>query len=273
MLTDFRDKVALVTGAAGGIGLGMTRALAEAGMNVAMVDVDEKVLAESVSLLRQDGASVIGLPLDVTDRAGWAEIAGRVSTDLGPIQVLCNNAGVSTLGLLIDDVTPEIWDKVVEINLTGVFNGVKACLDQMRAAGSGHIVNTSSMGGLVGFPSLSPYVATKFAVVGFSESLRAELAGDGIGVSVLCPGSVRSRLWRTSRKVRGLPDIETPPDDMSGQSASSEALDPYLVGLQVVDAIRDNKLYIVTDAQQKSLVATRSERILRAFDRLEKQDS
>jgi len=239
-------------------------------MKIAMVDVDEGVLAQSAAKLELEGATVRALPLDVTDRSGWRMVAEQVASDFGPVQLLCNNAGVSTLGLKFDDVTPEMWDKVVDINLTGVYNGVRACIEQMRSAGGGHIVNTSSMGGLFGgFPNLGPYVATKFAVVGFSESLRAEFAADNIGVSVLCPGSVRSRLWRTSRKVRGLPDTEVPPDDVSAQSASAEALDPYQVGLQVVDAVRNNKLYIVTDAQQKSMVTKRAERILRAFDRVE----
>jgi hypothetical protein len=101
------------------------------------------------------------------------------------------------------------------------------------------------MGGLVGFPTLAPYAATKFAVVGLSDALRAELADEGIGVSVRCPGGVRSRLWRTSRAVRGLPDTDVPPDDMSAQSASA-GMEPYEVGTRVVDAIIADEPFILT---------------------------
>ena len=124
------------------------------------------------------------------------------------------------------------------------------------------------MGGLLGsVPNLAPYAATKFAVVGLSESLRVELAADGIGVSVLCPGGVRSRLWRTSRRVRGLPDTDTAPTDISGQSASPDAMDPYLVGLRVVDAVRDNELYVITHPEMRPGVVSRHERLMAAFDR------
>jgi NAD(P)-dependent dehydrogenase (short-subunit alcohol dehydrogenase family) len=177
-----------------------------------------------------------------------------------------NNAGVSTNGMLFGDISPELWDRVLSINLTGVYNGVHYFLDGMRAAGGGHIVNTSSMGGLVGFPGLSPYSATKFGVVGLSESLRAELAADGIGVSVLCPGGVRSRLWRTSRAVRGLPDTQSPPDDVSGQSATAAML-PEEVGRRVLDAVTANELFIITHPEMRDIVTQSSDQLLRAFDR------
>lgn len=267
MICDLKDKVAFVTGAAGGIGLGMARAFAEAGMKVAITDIDAKTLNEAAADLEQSGATVLALPLDVVDLAGWKTAAETVEARLGPVQVLCNNAGVSTLGMRFDAISPDVWNKVVAINLNGVFNGVHTFLNAMRAAGGGHIVNTASIGGLLGAPNLSPYVATKFAVVGLSESLRAELAADGVGVSVLCPGGVRSRLWRTSRPIRGLPDIETPPDDISGQSALPTGMDPYEVGLRVVDAVLKDEFYIFTHAEFKAPVAGRCQQLLAAFDR------
>jgi NAD(P)-dependent dehydrogenase (short-subunit alcohol dehydrogenase family) len=182
--------------------------------------------------------------------------------------VLCNNAGVSTLGLKFEDIPPEMWDKVVAINLTGVFNGIHTFLGSMQAAGDGHIVNTSSMGGLLGsVPSLSPYAATKFAVVGLTETLRAELKDEGIGVSVLCPGGVRTRLWRTSRPLRGLPDTDVPPDDMSGQSSSPDAMDPYEVGLRVLDAVRHNELYVITHPEMRPGIEWRHQQLMAGFDR------
>ena len=199
MIGDLRGKVAFITGSAGGIGLGMARAFAEAGMAIAMADVDGEVLEHAASELESSGAKVLALPLDVTDRPGWAAAAEKVSAKLGPVQLLCNNAGISTLGLKFAEITPALWNKVIDTNLNGAFNGINCFLEPMIAAGGGHIVNTASMGGLFGgIPDLTCYTATKFALVGLSESLRAELANDGVGVSVVCPGGVQSRLWRTS---------------------------------------------------------------------------
>lgn len=266
-MDDLRDKVAFVTGSAGGIGLGIARALAEAGMKVALADIDKDALAEATTTLGRSGATVFAVPLDVTDRRAWQAAVDTVGAELGPIQVLANNAGVSTLGMSFEEISPEIWDKVVQINLNGVFNGVHYVLPQMQAAGSGHIVNTSSMGGLLGsVPKLSPYAATKFAVVGLSESLRVELAEENIGVSVLCPGGVRSRLWRTSRAIRGLPDTDVPPSDMSGQSAGPHGMDPDEVGLRVLDAVRNNELYVITHPEMRPGVVARNERLMAGFN-------
>jgi NAD(P)-dependent dehydrogenase (short-subunit alcohol dehydrogenase family) len=267
MIGELEGKVAFVTGAAGGIGLGMARAFAEAGMKVAMADIDGALVAESASELEKTGGRVRPITLDVADRASWQDAARAVEANLGTVQLLCNNAGVSTLGMPFGTVEPEVWDKVVAINLTGVYDGIRTFLAGMRAAGGGHIVNTSSIGGMLGTPDLSPYVATKFAVVGLSEALRSEFAEQGIGVSVLCPGGVRSRLWRTSRPIRGLPDTDTPPDDLSGQSARASGMDPYEVGLRVLDGVRSNQAHIFTHAQYRAPFTKRFEGILAAVDR------
>jgi NAD(P)-dependent dehydrogenase (short-subunit alcohol dehydrogenase family) len=265
---ELSGKVAFLTGSAGGIGLGIARACAEAGMKIVLSDIDGPVLEQSAADLAKDtGAEVMTVPLDVTDRDGWARAAREVPAALGPVQFLVNNAGVSTLGLRFDEVGPELWDRVISINLTGVYNGVHYFLEGMRAAGGGHIVNTSSMGGLMGVPALAPYSASKFAVVGLSEVLRADLAGWGIGVSVLCPGGVRSRLWRTSRAVRGLPDTDIPPSDASGQSAGPGGMDPYEVGRRVLDAVAANELYIITHSEFREYVTQRHELMMHGFDR------
>jgi short-subunit dehydrogenase len=149
-----------------------------------------------------------------------------------------------------------------------VYNGVHFFLGAMRDAGDGHIVNTSSVGGLLGIPQLVPYCATKFAIAGLSEALRAELAGTGVGVSVLCPGSVRTRLWRTSRAVRGLPDVDVPPADISGQSARV-GMDADEVGRRVLDAVAANEFYIITHPAVRGAIVERHEHLLRGFDRAE----
>ena len=265
MAMELGNKVAFVTGAAGGIGLGIARACAHAGMKVAMADIDAAELEKSASALaRSSGAVVRAFPMDVTDLAAWSATRDKVVRELGPVQLLCNNAGVSVMGLSIDEITPQLWRKVNAVNVDGVYYGIHTFLDGMRAAGGGHIVNTSSIGGaLGGVPRLAAYVASKAAVIGFSEALRVDLAPDGIGVSVLIPGGVRSRLWRTSRAIRGLPDIDVPPDDISGQSARASG-DPDVVGKMVIEAVRGNTAYIFTDAQQLEWIEQRHNAILAA---------
>jgi short-subunit dehydrogenase len=265
-LEELNGKTALVTGSAGGIGYGIARACAEAGMKVVLTDIDTPLLEQSASELRELGAEVLALRLDVIDRSDWARAAREVPAAMGPVQLLVNNAGVSTNGMRFDETDPWVWDRVIAVNLTSVYNGVRFFLDGMRSAGGGHIVNTSSLAGLVTAPELGTYVATKFAIVGLSEVLRAELEEYGIGVSVLCPGGVRSRLWRSSVLLRRLPDTETPPDDTSGQSARA-AMQPHEVGRRVLDAVVANELYIITHPEFRESIVARHERLLHAFDR------
>lgn len=261
---------AFVTGAASGIGLGIVQACIDAGMKVAMADVDGAALQVAADRLAATGATILPLVLDVTDRAGWVRAADAAEAELGPVRLLCNNAGVSAIGLKIEEIDPTVWDKVVEINLGGVFNGVHTFVGRLRAAGGGHIVNTASMAGLwASAPGVGAYAATKFAVVGLSEVLRAELAPDGIGVSVLCPGAVRSRLWRTSRRIRGLPDTETPPPESLKGSASPDGLDPRVVGRRVLEAVRAGDFYVLTHAEGRAGAARRHDEVMAAFDRAE----
>jgi NAD(P)-dependent dehydrogenase (short-subunit alcohol dehydrogenase family) len=254
-----------VTGSAGGIGLGIARACADAGMKIALSDIDVTTLEESAAELRGSGVDVLACSLDVADRESWAGCAAEVEGALGPVHLLVNNAGVSTLGVRFDDITPEMWDRVISINLTGAFNGVHCFLNGMRAAGSGHIVNIASMGGLTGAPSLAPYVASKFGLVGLSEALQCDLVDSGIGVTVVCPGQVRSRLWRTSRAVKGLPDTDTPPKDFTGGSARAE-MGADEVGERVLDAVVDGEFYVMTHPEFRGVLNDRHERLQRGFD-------
>jgi NAD(P)-dependent dehydrogenase (short-subunit alcohol dehydrogenase family) len=265
-MRDLAGKAAFVTGAASGIGLAIAQACAAEGMKVVLADIDESTLGESADALGETGAEVMAFTLDVTDRDRWARAAAEVPAAMGPVQLLVNNAGISTNGLPIDEIAPELWDRVIDIDLTGAYNGVHTFLDGMRSAGGGHIVNTSSVGGLVGSAKLAPYCAAKAALIGLSEALRAELAPSGIGVSVLCPGGVRTRLWRTSRAARGLPDTETPPDDASGQSARAEML-PDDVARRVIAGVRNDEPYIMTHTDARGYVEQLYQQRLEAFDR------
>jgi NAD(P)-dependent dehydrogenase (short-subunit alcohol dehydrogenase family) len=235
-------------------------------MRLVLADLDEGTLAAATAELDRDGAHVRPLVLDVSDRDAWADAAAEVPRLMGQrVQLLVNNAGVSTSGVRFEDVSPDLWDRVVSINLTGVCNGIHAFLPGMRAAGGGYIVNTSSMGGLVTGALRGPYAATKAAVIALSEVLAAELR-PAIGVSVLCPGSVKTRLWRTSRSVRGLPDIATPPPGLTTGSADPGGMDPDEVGLRVLDAIDAGEFYIFTHGEYRAPIVDKHERILASLD-------
>jgi NAD(P)-dependent dehydrogenase (short-subunit alcohol dehydrogenase family) len=145
MSTQLDGKVAFITGGASGIGIGMARAFAGVGMKIAIADIDAETLEKAASDLKSTGATVLAVPPDVTDTSSSA--AAVNSTDkLGPVQLLCNNAGISTFGLNIESVNPALWDKIVSINLNGVFYGIYSFYSQLRSAGWGHIVNTGSIG-------------------------------------------------------------------------------------------------------------------------------
>lgn len=264
MIDGVQGRVVLITGGGTGIGLGIAQVLAEARARVVITGRTRATLDAAAARLTAEGHDVCAHEMDVTDRAAWRRVVRAVAADLGPVRILVNNAGVSTLGLRFDEITPQLWDDVIATNLHGVYNGVHAVLDGMRGAGGGHIVNVASMAGLMAVRRLAPYVTSKFAVVGLSEVLRLELAGDGIGVSVVCPGGVRSDLWRTSRKLRGLPDTDVPPDEVGSQSAFAST-DPREVGVEVLAGILEDRLYIFTHPEYGPRVAQRGQRINDAF--------
>lgn len=265
-MKNLSGKVAFITGSAGGIGLGIARAAANEGMNIVLSDIDVATMQEATVELGSRGADVMSIALDVADRGDWIRAVQSVTNEIGPVQLLVNNAGVSTNGMRFGEISPELWDRVMAINLTSVFNGVHYFLDSMKTSGEGHIVNTASVGGLMGFAALSPYSATKAGVIAFSEALRAELSDENIGVSVLCPGGVQSRLWRTSRRVRGLPDTDIPPSDISGQSASPNAMSAYEVGLRVIAGVKMNEPYIFTHPEFREIVTQRASQMQQGFD-------
>jgi NAD(P)-dependent dehydrogenase (short-subunit alcohol dehydrogenase family) len=258
---DLSGKVALVTGAASGMGLSIAKTFAAAGMKIALVDIDARTLAAAARTVREYGVDVATAEMDVSDRSAWATHADRLEAELGPVQLLVNNAGVSTLGIPFDATSPELWDRVIQINLTGVYNGIHCFLDRIRATGEGHIVNTGSIGGLLGTPGLVVYCASKFAVVGLSEALRAELVGDGIGVSVLCPAGVRTHLGETSSAILGL----AAPTRMPGDGLP-EGIDPADVGPRVLAAVRANDLYIFTHPELRPAIDGHHQVLTQGFD-------
>ncbi|MGZ8738540.1 MAG: SDR family NAD(P)-dependent oxidoreductase [Nocardioides sp.] len=195
------DKVVVITGAGSGIGRALALTCAARGSQLALSDVDETGLAETVDLAKNAGArEVHSTRLDVADRSAFAAYATEVAEHFGRVNVVVNNAGVSLSGD-VDEMTYEDMDWVVDINLWGVIAGTKEFLPHLIASGDGHVVNLSSLFGLISVPGQSLYNATKYAVRGFSESLREEMLvhGHPVGVTVVHPGGIRTAIVRNSR--------------------------------------------------------------------------
>jgi NAD(P)-dependent dehydrogenase (short-subunit alcohol dehydrogenase family) len=269
-------KTAFVTGGASGIGLALCRAFGQRGMNVAMADVEAAACAQAVETLRREGMRVIGVTCDVSDRYSLAEAAAKAFSEFGHVHILCNNAGVSRAGP-IEGIAASDWDWVIGVNLKGLVHGLQIFLAHMKAHGEqGHIVNTASMNGVVGAPLAGPYCATKFATVGISEVLAAELEGSPIGVSVLCPSWVKTRMLDNGRNrpARFGGPIALDMDGSNAErnrryaSALESGLDPAHVAKRVCEAIQTRRLYVFTHADRRTDVERRFELMMAGFDAL-----
>ena len=272
-MQELSGKVAFVTGAASGIGLGMAKAFAEAGMKVVITDIRQGALDSALESFGNLADSVRAIPLDVTDRQAWMAAAHEAERVFGPVHLLCNNAGVN-IGGRMQDATYADWDFCLGVNLGGVINGIQTFVPRMVAHGrGGHIVNTSSMGGLSASANAGLYCTSKYAVVGLSESLRAELAADGIGVSVYCPSAVQSELFESTAQVRpeALADsgaAPPPAPDFASRAASpifATAMTAQEAGLRVLNGVRRNDMYILTHPEIRKTLDTRARALLAAL--------
>ena len=267
MIRDFQSKAAFVTGAASGIGLAITRALATANMRVMLADIEENALYAAVADLKASGADVRAVVCDVSDRASVQRAAEQTFAAFGKVHLLCNNAGVG-VGGQFETIAPNDWEWVIGVNLMGVVHGVQAFLPHIKAHGEdAHIVNTASLAGMACPPGTAPYNASKFAAVALSETLAAELAGTPIGVSVLCTAFVRTRIATSSRNRP--PRFGGPVNQSNAQLEAlvQGGLDPETVARRVMTAVRDNDLYIFTEPEHRPVVEGRFGQILAAFDK------
>ena len=261
-MREVAGKVAFITGGASGIGLAMARSFAAAGMKVAIADIEEQALAQAAASLAPSNAELIALRVDVTDRDAMARAADETERAFGKVHVVCNNAGVGIAGPM-EQVSYADWDWVVGVNLHGVINGVQTFVQRIMAHGEGgHIVNTASLAGQVAVPGLSVYNTTKFAVVGLSETMRAELAIRNIGVSVLCPGFVDTNIFTSERNrpdaLRTQPDSDPRPMDLEAYEEFLDTmLDPSIVGDMTLHAIQHNEAYIFTHPEIAAGVSSR----------------
>jgi NAD(P)-dependent dehydrogenase (short-subunit alcohol dehydrogenase family) len=259
-MDELSGRVAFVTGGASGIGLGLAQALLAAGMKVAIADINQTALAEAAASL---GAGAMPVVLDIASAAGWQAALDAVEARLGPVALLCNNAGLGQGRradggpVLMAEMPEEVWKLVIDTNLHGTYLGIRAAVPRMIAAGrGGHVVNTASMAGLIAPAGLTAYAASKYAVVGLSEALRAELAPRGIGVSVLCPGAVSTNFYVTSAERREAV-MGNAPAFAPGRTDSAARMDPRSVGEHVVQGVRANHLYIMTHPEYRPLVEAR----------------
>ena len=272
-MQELNGKVAVVTGGASGIGRAMATRFADEGMKIVLVDVEEKALAQAGEHFEKAGVEVLTQQVDVSDAQSMDALADAVLERFGAVHVVCNNAGVGSGGLMWE-LTTEDWEFTLRPNLWGVIHGVRVFGRHLVEQDEGHIVNTASMAGLVSMPGMGPYNVTKHGVVTLSETLHHELTGLGsrVGVSVLCPGHVNTRIWESERNR---------PEELSNTSMdfSSEELGETVemyreqceagmssedVAARVHDAILDGTFYIHTHTNHRQAVERRMKAIIDA---------
>lgn len=264
-MNDLEGKIAVVTGAASGIGRGIATALADAGMTVAVADRDRDGAAETCAQVAARGGRARPFFVDVASAASLEILASDVERDLGAVSVLCNNAGVAVGGKLLD-ATETDWRWLLDVNLMGVVHGCRVFAPRMVTRRAGHIVNTASVGGFLSGGDLGVYCTTKFAIVGYSESLRDELAPHGVGVSVLCPGAYRTRLADASRGRDAAYGVGQ--KDVAALGFLLDAGDPpETIGRHVLRGIRGDTPYVFTHAAFRPLLEARFAAVLTEVDR------
>jgi NAD(P)-dependent dehydrogenase (short-subunit alcohol dehydrogenase family) len=265
-------RVAAITGGGSGIGAALARACADAGMDVAVADVEAAKAEASAADVRARGRRALAAAVDVRRPAEVEGFAQRTFAELGGCDLVCNNAGVLVLGLT-HERSLEDWEWVLGVNLWGVIHGVRAFVPRLLAQGrGGHVVNTASIQGLVPGPANGCYTTAKFAVVGLSESLRLDLAPHGIGVSVLCPGPVKTGILKSERnRPSELGASKLSRADVLAVMASTDAanttfIEPDRVAQCVLDAVRRDEPWVITHPGSRPTVAARVEGILAAYD-------
>jgi len=275
-MREFKNRVAVVTGAASGIGRAMAWRFAAEGMQVVLADVERDALDRAAGQLRGDGATVLAVPADVSRAEDIQALADVTMTEFGAVHVLCNNAGVG-IGSDFAKIPLSTWEWVLGVDLWGVIHGCRTFLPLLAEQDEAHIVNTSSMAALNGHPlGLAPYTVAKFGVLGLSQNLFFELAattGGRVGVSVLIPGLTRTRIFDSARNRPG--DVAVPPVSSFAKASQATlgpaldaALDPERVADVVLDAIREQRFYILPHPEEAIDMAEQQLRWMRTNEPL-----
>jgi NAD(P)-dependent dehydrogenase (short-subunit alcohol dehydrogenase family) len=269
-MQDFRGKVAVVTGAASGIGLASAKRFAHEGMQVALVDVRERELTQAACEVAAIGGNVRAIAADVASADAIAAAAERVTTEFGRVHLLLNCAAVFIRGPEVASVEDDVWNWLLGVNLYGAIHCIRSFLPRIRAHGEGgHIVNMASISGFaVGDRRNGVYASSKFALVALSEALAHELRGTGIGVSIVMPAAVATGFYENSAALRGsLGGLNlfpaAPPDTAAGMT-------PDEVAARLLDGVRREQLYIATHTGMRALLEQRHRSIMAAYDEAER---
>jgi NAD(P)-dependent dehydrogenase (short-subunit alcohol dehydrogenase family) len=259
----FSGRVALVTGGGSGIGAALARAFAREGSKVVLADLDRDGMDRVAGEIAAQGGETLSVHTDVASLESVEALAKRTLERFGAAHIVCNNAGVGVFGPLAE-ATHKDWQWVMNVNIWGVIHGIEVFLPRLIAQGQGgHIVNTASMAGLAGMPGLGVYCASKFAVVGLTESLQRELSGHGIGASVLCPMIVNTQINASERnrpkELRN--EGASEPSLTEGQFTVSRVIEAPEVAERVVQAIRDKALHILTHVESRDILRRRGARL------------
>lgn len=258
-MQDFRGRVAVVTGAASGIGLGTSERFLREGMKVVMADVEKSTLEREAARLRGAGGDVLPLVCDVRDADAVFDLARQSVAHHGAVHVVFNNAGVGPGGPMLD-TTPADWRWIVDVNVLGVAYGVLAFGPILRDQGEGHIINTASEAGHVTSAVLGMYSATKHAVVGLSESLYRELEGTGVSVHCLCPNLVRTNIFQSERNRddgAAMKPSQVATMAPLREAIAAQGIAPAAVGDAIVEAMRADRFWIFTHELTRQALGVR----------------
>lgn len=270
-MKDFKGKTAIVTGAASGIGLGIARNLARAGMNMVLADIEDTALDRARAEIAGLGVKAIAVRTEVSDRASMMAAAAAAEREFGKLHIAVSNAGVSMHNQKLGAITPTDWSWLIGVNLMGVIHGIQAFLPLLTKHGEeAHIVNTASIAGFQVNPDMhsAGYAMTKYGVVALSEGLENELNGTKVGVSVLCPAAVDTLIYRSARNR---PERFGGPTERQNEMFLKDMLaagwHPDRIGARLLDAIRAGEFFIFTHPATREWIEKRHARLKDAFDR------
>ena len=266
-MQDFNDQIAFITGGASGAGLGQAQVFGRAGAKVVIADIRSEAVEKALASLRTEGITAHGLVLDIMDRAAYARAADEVEAVFGAAPTLLfNTAGVNSFGP-VENTSYDDFDWIIGVNLGGVINGMVTFVPRMIKSGKpGHIVTTSSLGGLMGSALAAPYSAAKAAVVNLMESYRLGLEKHGIGVSVLCPANIKSNIAEASRlrpaQFGQSGYVENEDSIASLHSIHQHGMDPVELAEHVKRAIEANQLYVIPYPEARDGLRAHFDRIV-----------
>ena len=275
MSNQFMGKTAIISGAAGGIGLALAEAFAEQGMNIVMADIDNAALIASGEAMQAKGYNVLTCSLDVTDYSHWEDVVANAQDKFGKVHMVVNNAGVGGASGKIEDAEHETWRWVMDVNVTGVLYGAQACIPAIKAHGEGGwVLNVASMAGMMGMPYATAYCASKAAVVSMTESWIPELEPHHIHTSVLCPAFVETRIHESYRnrqeKYAVAPDKRIDKEKLkAGANAAAMAVQSgiptEILAKRVIEALSSKQHYIFTHPHYRKVAMGRFKAIDAAF--------